>query len=119
MRAKGLNFAISPDKIPHDEFIVATETAALSLPPTKADSLRSDIANILSKAFPPKQNFSKEDRVHIRSLAKRKDLVILPADKGKAAVVMDSTEYKEKIKLMLSNVKVYEKLNKDPTPGYE
>ena len=117
--AKGLNFAVSPDKIPHDEFIVATETTALSLPPAKAESLRSDIANILCKARHPKQNISKEDRVHIRSLAKRKVLLIFPADKGKVVVVMDSTEYKEKNKIMLSNVKVYEKLNKDPTPGYK
>ena len=52
-------------------------------------------------------------------MAKRKDLLILPADKGKAAVVRDSTEYKEKIKLILSDVKVYEKLNKDPIQGYK
>ena len=36
---KGLNFAVSPDKIPHHEFIVATESAALSLPPAKAENL--------------------------------------------------------------------------------
>ena len=93
--------------------------APLSLPLAKAEFLRSDISNILSKARPPKQNISKEERGHIRSLAKRKDLLILPADKGKAAVIMDSSEYKDKINLMLSDVRVYEKLDRDPTPGYK
>ena len=32
---------------------------------------------------------------------------------------MDSTEYKEKIKLILSDVRVYDKLDKDPRPGYK
>ena len=32
---------------------------------------------------------------------------------------MDSTEYNEKIKLMLSDVRVYKKLEKNPSPGYK
>ena len=100
-------------------FIVATKTTALSLPRAKAESLSSDISNILSKACPPKQNISKEERGHIRSFAKRQHLLILTAGKCKAAVIMDSSEYKDKIKLMLSDVRVYEKLDKDPTPGYK
>ena len=54
----------------------------------------------------------------IQSLAKRKDLLILPTDKGKAAVIMDKDEYMEKIKVMLSDEKVYKKLKKDPAHGY-
>ena len=32
---------------------------------------------------------------------------------------MDSTEYKDKIKLMLTDERVYQKLKKDPTQGYK
>ena len=32
---------------------------------------------------------------------KNKDICILPVDKGKATVVMDSKDYKEKVNIML------------------
>jgi hypothetical protein len=46
-------------------------------------------------------------------------LIVLPADKGKAAVIIDSIEYKAKIKNMLKDKRVYQKLNKDPSPGFK
>ena len=36
--------------------------------------------------------------------------MILPADKGRATVVMDKTEYEEKVNTMLNDVHTYEKL---------
>ena len=62
-----------------------------------ADELRSEVADVLFKSHPPKQNLSKNERKQISSLAKRKDLPVLPADKNKASVVMDTHEYKDKI----------------------
>ena len=39
---------------------------------------------------------------------------MLPADKGNTTIVMNTLDYKKKIKNFLSD-KVYKKLNKDPT----
>ena len=50
----------------------------------------------------------------IRTLREDTDIVILPADKGNATVVMDRTEYVSKMSLMLED-KTYAKLKKDPT----
>ena len=58
--------------------------------PRAADELRSEVVDVLSKSHPPKQNLSKDERKQISSLAKRKDLQVLPADKGKATIVMDT-----------------------------
>ena len=44
-------------------------------------------------------------------------MLVLPADNGKAAVIMDTEEYKEKIRVMLSDESVYKKLKRDPTRG--
>ena len=44
--------------------------------------------------------------------------MILPADKGKATVIMDTQEYKDKVNRMLSDKKTYEPLKKDPTDTY-
>ena len=38
------------------------------------------------------------------------DIMILPADKGKTTVIMDSSNYKQKLKAILNNTTVYEVL---------
>ena len=43
----------------------------------------------------------------------------MPADKGKATVIMDTAEYEEKVKEMLGDEKVYNVLKKDPTAAYK
>ncbi|XP_019643892.1 PREDICTED: uncharacterized protein LOC109484960 [Branchiostoma belcheri] len=93
---KGLNFAVTPDKVPVEDFVVATESACLHLSPSSAEQLRSEVAGILRTAKPPKPNITKQEREALKELKKEKDLLILPADKGKAAVVMDRTDYEEK-----------------------
>ena len=54
----------------------------------KVDNIKSNIANILSKARIPKQNIDKQDRANIKCLTKNEDILILLANKVKAAVVM-------------------------------
>ena len=46
-------------------------------------------------------------------------MLILPADKGKATVVIDVSEYEEKINEMLSDERTYEKLTSDPNQRYK
>ena len=58
------------------------------------------------------------ERTAINELKRDKSITILPADKGRATVVLDSSEYKEKVKIMLSDVKTYEVLPSDPTKVY-
>ena len=76
--AKGLNFAKTLDKVPHDEYILATEVAGseiiaeankqvkagastevLAKAQKRVDSIRSDIANILSKTRLTNDNIDK------------------------------------------------------------
>ena len=69
----------------------------------KVDTIRLYIASVLSKARLPKQNINNEDRSIIKNLAKDKDILILPADKGKAVVLMDKSEYNSKLLAMVEN----------------
>ena len=85
----------------------------------RLDNIRSDIANILSKARIPKDNIDKQDRENIKHLTTNEDILILPADKGKAAVVMDKGEYNSKLNKIVSDTKVYQKLKLDPTPAFK
>ena len=63
--------------------------------------------SVLSRAKPPPSNLSPEFQGALRSLRKKDDLLILPADKGRATVVLDKGDYDRKINGMLSDEKTY------------
>ena len=46
----------------------------------------------------------------IQYLANKKDVMVLQADKGTAAVTMNTEEFTEKIRVMLSDKRVYKKV---------
>ena len=45
--------------------------------------------------------------------------MILPADKGRATVVLDKEGYEGKMKSMLSDENTYKKMSRDPAPALE
>ena len=119
MLGKGLNYAVSVDKIPHEEFIVACEKASWKLPPNDAQNLRAEVAGVLKSAKIPKSNITKEEREALNQLRKDKEIIIMGANKGRSTVITSKTEYEEKVKNMLSDDKTYEKLKADPTAKYK
>ena len=114
---KGLNFAVAPPKERAiiEEFVICTERAASELPPSLADDLRSEAVQILKTQKPPKPNISNEEQQAIKDLAKNKEILIVGADKGNATVVLDKSEYAEKMNTMLADETTYKKVNKDNT----
>jgi len=57
--SRALNFAVSPEAIPTDEYIVATEQACKFLPEEERRQLRAKVAGLLHSAKPPQFNLSK------------------------------------------------------------
>ena len=55
----------------------------------------------------------------IKSLKRKKHLLILPADKGRASVVMNKETYDRKMTSMLSDTNTYERLKRDPVLSIE
>ena len=117
--SKGLNFALTPEKIPVADFIVATEQACVGLPPARATQLRAEITGAFKSSKPPVANINKDESRALSQLKKDSTIMILPADKGKAVVVMDTEEYTKKVLIMLNDKKTYVRLNKDPTPSFK
>ncbi len=63
---KGLNFAVTPQKLPVDELVTATESACRNLNQGDASELRGCIADIIRKNQSVKhQNIGKEERLAI------------------------------------------------------
>ena len=114
----GLNFAVAPKRIPYQDIIVATESTARQLDSEKAKTLRMEVSTALHKARPPASNVDKGMLRALKNLRKDEDIVILPADKGNATVVMDKVEYVKKMDLMLRDG-AYKTLPRDPTSKVE
>lgn len=67
---------------------------------------------------PTPYNMHKEKQAALKTLKQDKNIVILPADKGNATVVMDAAQYEEKVASLLEDT-VYEKVKRDPTAATE
>ena len=61
------------------------------------------------------KNISKAEHTAIKNLKERTDIVIKPADKGSAVVVMNTEDYLQEGHRQLSNSEFYKKLKSDPT----
>ncbi|XP_072021093.1 uncharacterized protein [Amphiura filiformis] len=118
--ARGLNFSVAPNRIPHVDLITATESAIKhnNLCTSDAEDLRSKVSSCLVNAKTPNSNLNKQQREAIKTLGGDNDITILPADKGRCTVVLDKTEYHSKVCALLNDTKTYEPLKRDPTSGY-
>ena len=97
----GLSFAIAPRSIPFEDIIAATEATDRRLDQNTEDALRTDMAEVLRKAKPPKPNMSFKQHSAVCALRNDSNIVIVPADKGKATVVMDRMGYDTKMRAIL------------------
>lgn len=66
-----------------------------------------------------KCNITFEEEKALQELRKNDNIKILPADKGGACVVLDSTEYNNKVLALLQDTNTYQLLKKDPTSTHE
>ncbi|XP_078372758.1 uncharacterized protein LOC144656411 [Oculina patagonica] len=80
----------------------------------QADTVRRTVNSILQQAEPPEPNITEEMRDALKSLKEDESIMVLPADKGRASVVMDADTYRTKISTLIENGP-YQLLNKDPT----
>ena len=112
---KGGGFAVTPRELPHVDFITATECACKNLAKGEAISLRAEIVEELGKVKVPTSNLTPEEWRAMKKLREDDDILVLPADKGKCLVVMDTKEYIRKMEEKLSDETTYKKIEKDPT----
>ncbi|XP_070835613.1 uncharacterized protein [Chaetodon trifascialis] len=73
----------------------------------------------LSNAKPPPSNLTYEERKVVASLSKDENITILPADKGRCTVILNTNDYQDKILSLLNDSNTYECLKRDPTSGYK
>ena len=116
--ALGLNVAVTPQWIPTFEIIAATEATASQLESETAQLLRHRVSSILSTAKPPRSNLSGELQKAVKNLREDRNIVILPADKGNATVILDQADYAAKMEHFLED-RAYKKVQRNPTSRVE
>jgi len=73
---------------------------------------------IIKSSSQPRNNLRKTERAALKTLKDNTNLTILPADKEIATVVLNTSDYKQKISSLLED-SAYRKLAKDPTDAIE
>ena len=111
----GPNFAITPQRPPHEEYIKAIETACQSLDAKLAEELRSDVYRVLRHPHQLRPILSKGEMAVIKQLKADKERIILTADKGVGLVIMERKDYIEKAKQLLQDPNTYKTIPTDPT----
>ena len=101
--------------IPVEEFIQSTKRSIRKLGKQKADDIRIQIHQVLNNVKPPKSNITRLEYQALNCLRNDASIHILKADKGNATVVMDRSEYDQKIKDIL-DTDTYTNLKKNPIP---
>ncbi|CAH3162976.1 unnamed protein product, partial [Pocillopora meandrina] len=118
----GLKHSVTPKRIP-TESIASSVEAALSrqrdLSEPAKDNIRSRIASTIQSASITDSNLTKDEQQALKRLKNDKNIVILPADKGRVTVVMDKTDYYDKMDALVNDKQTYELLKRDPTPALQ
>ncbi|XP_070549284.1 uncharacterized protein [Ptychodera flava] len=116
---KGLNFAVSPRQVPIIDYITTTECACRHLDQNDANELRAKVLVELNKHERVEQNLHQREHQAIKELKSDKSIKILPADKGRCTVILDTDTYKEKCESLLSDSKTYKILKRDSMQSYK
>ena len=116
---RGLNFAIVPKALPTEEIITSTEVACKNLNSKTAASLRSEVARSVKRKRNPTPNIPREEFQALQELKKDTSVMILPADKGRATVILDKSDYFGKVDKILNDKKTYQILKKNPTTTFK
>ncbi|BHF74750.1 hypothetical protein SprV_0501783800 [Sparganum proliferum] len=97
------------------DFIAALE-ATLSKTDTTEDSkdaIRQGVASLII-SYRPRRTIPSAEVKAIKELKRDEEIVIVPADKGRATVVLDKSEYVAKAQQLLNDNQSYKVIDSDP-----
>ena len=109
-----------PEKLNHREQNTYCRPSREPYLNTYIEKLRQEIADrtIHNRRF-QRNNLSKRERLALDSLSNNRDIIIKPADKGGATVILNTTDYLQEAKRQLDNDTYYKRIEEDCTSGHE
>ena len=113
---KGLNYPINPGKLIYGDFCINFELLFSdisrngNLDHSNLDLVKNKLKDIASSSFekhnldPDKfSNLNEEERLCLRRLSTNKDIVIQKSDKGNAVVILNKSDYCDRVRTLLSD----------------
>ena len=87
---------------------------------TYIEKLRQEITDrtVYNRRF-QRSNLSKRERLALDRLSNNRDIIIKPADKGGATVILNTIDYLQEAKRQLDNDMYYKRIEEDCTSGHE
>ncbi|XP_064485960.1 uncharacterized protein LOC135398489 [Ornithodoros turicata] len=113
---KGMNYAIIPRSIPVSEIVSEVEDRLRQVKDkTAAIAARNKVIGILQNANLPPKNITKAEQNALKDLRNDDTIVILPADKGKATVILNRDDYDSKMESILQDRSHFSELSGAPS----
>ena len=86
---------------------------------TTEDEIRSRVASTIQSASIRDTDLTTVEKQVLKQLKHDENIIILPADKGRVTVVMDKTDYYDKMDELVNDKQTYELLKRDPAPSLQ
>ena len=94
--AKGLHFSVTSKTLLNKDIIATIEDAVKDIENEETYTIIAKVRLTLQNSKPPKDNLSKNECKALKKLQSDTSIVILPADKGRSTVILNSEDYLEK-----------------------
>ena len=96
--SKGLNCAPTPTHIPTAHIVANVEAAIGRANASESVAAKAyiNIIGAIHKAKLPPKNITSKKRQAVRELANDEEILVVPADEGKATVVRNKADYDDK-----------------------
>ena len=93
------------------EAIVSSVEAVLTRQHELSESTKDNrVTSTLQSASLPNSNLTPDEQKALKRLKTDENIVILPADKGRVTVVMDKTDYNDKMDSLVNDKQTYKVL---------
>ena len=107
---------MTPKSVPTEAIVSSAETV-LSRQRELSESAKDNmIASTIQSASLRDSNLTKDERQALKRLKTDENIVIL---KGRVTVVMDKTDYYDKMDVLVNDKQTYQVLKRDPTPALQ
>ncbi|XP_065286070.1 uncharacterized protein [Dermacentor albipictus] len=99
------------------KFVCAVENAVSHVDPTHRDDARIHVVSVLSRLWGPhSSSLSSEERQAVKRARGNRKVMILPADKGNATILLDQVDYSQKMPTLLVDTNTYLQFDWNRTP---
>ena len=117
--ALGLNFALTPANIQVTDIIAQVEQGQSKPKPENPNRIKTNVRQILQQSERMQlSNLTKAELTAVKTLRNDDSIIILPADKGNATVVLNTKDYDGKMMSIL-NEDTHAEVKRNPTNSVE